>query len=161
MSRQIYLLVFPAAANASRVNGSRAHWAILIPQAGSETKGTVIQVVGTPFTGYGLEFKRGYDCSVTRRAYHKMPLALVKEEHIQDVAATRPNEVDVTPRDALETEAKKIDPPTASPEPLNPRVGKRCQDWTLEYIQWLISRGYMTSEALTVLDAAKALETRA
>jgi len=51
-----------------------------------------------------------------------MPLALVREEHIQDVSATHPNEVDVTPRNALETEAKKIDPPTASPEPLNPRV---------------------------------------
>ncbi|CZS98073.1 hypothetical protein WAI453_011896 [Rhynchosporium graminicola] len=135
-------------------------WAILVPEAGSETKGTVIHVTGTPFTGYGLEFKRGYESALTRRVYHRIPLALVKEEHIQDVLQTRPDEVDINPRDALEVEAKKIDPPTASPEPLNPKVGKRCQDWTLEYIEWLISRGYLTSEVLAVLDTAKALETR-
>lgn len=121
MPRQTYLLVFPAAKGASKVNGTRAHWAILVPQVGSEVKGTVIQVTGTPFTGYGLEFKRNYDLSTEERAFRKLPLAMVDEKYINDVQPAGQTS-DVTPQDALEKEAKKIDPPTASPEPLNPVV---------------------------------------
>jgi hypothetical protein len=36
-------------------NGACAHWAMLVLEAGSEVLVTVIQVVGTPFFGYGVE----------------------------------------------------------------------------------------------------------
>jgi hypothetical protein len=55
MFRQSYLLVLPAAANATRVSRARAHWAMLILEAGSEIQVTVIQMVGILFSGYGVE----------------------------------------------------------------------------------------------------------
>lgn len=38
----------------------RSHFALWIPSTANPKKGTSIDVVGTPLTGYGLEFKRNY-----------------------------------------------------------------------------------------------------
>src|SRR6266480_6414785 len=103
MPRQIFLLVFPAA-GASKINGTRAHWAILVPESGSSTKGTVIHVVGTPFTGYGLEFKRNYDVIETSRKYYQLPLAMADGKHVQDYQGGTAQSKDITPLNTMEVE---------------------------------------------------------
>lgn len=84
-------------------------------------KGTIIHVVGSPFTGFGLEFKRNYDLATTKRGYEKTPLANVNDDAVVDNPGDQKS-TDVTARDTLESEAKKIDAPTASRTPLDPAV---------------------------------------
>ena len=50
MAAKIYLLAYPT--RASRVNGTRTHWALFIPHLPNQSVGTLIQVLGTPFTGF-------------------------------------------------------------------------------------------------------------
>lgn len=169
MGHNVYLLTYPVRQN--RFNGSRAHWGIFIPsktktadepddgENGDNDFGKVIHVTGTPFTGYGLEFKRNYDLSETGRAWRKYALATLDEKYVEtSVHGDGKFCIDVTPQDVLEAEAKKIDPPGPSPEPLNPNKGKRCQAWIREYIGWLIQRGILSESTEQVLDEAKAME---
>lgn len=149
MPYDIYLLTYPVKPN--RFNGSRAHWGIYIPNKptpnlpttspttakpgfdGGDTASTaeftigkVIHVTGTPFTGYGLEFKRNYDLASTGRGWKKYLLAVIDDRHVSVTEASGDDDgkfsVDVTPRDELERQALRIDPPGPSAEPLNPAV---------------------------------------
>jgi hypothetical protein len=115
MTHTIYLLSFSA------TRGAR-HWAIFIPNANSSTKGKVIHVTGSPFTGFGLEFKRNYDLDKTKRSYVITVLATVHDEHITDVPGDGKASIDITAYDTLEMEAKKVDAPVASRTPLDPSV---------------------------------------
>jgi hypothetical protein len=69
MTRPIHLLVFPT--RASKINGTRSHWALFIPYTTDSSVGKLIQVLGTPFTGYGLEFKRNYNLASSLRNSRK------------------------------------------------------------------------------------------
>lgn len=129
MTRTIYLLSYTALRSAR-------HWAIFIPNANSPTKGKVINVTGSPFTGFGLEFKRNYDLEKTRRSYELTALATVQDEHIVDVPGDGKVSIDITAYDALEVEAKKIDAPVASRTPLDPSVSVSRDYWCTVLMKW-------------------------
>ncbi|TVY16349.1 hypothetical protein LARI1_G005348, partial [Lachnellula arida] len=154
MHRQINLLVYPT--RASKVNGTRAHWALFIPSSTSSTQGTLIQVLGTPFTGYGLEFKRGYKLDDVKEKFSAFLLGEVEGRFVGEGDGEG---TDIQARDEVEREAKKVEVPGVSREPLNPDVGRRCQEWTRELVQRLVGRDILPESALLVLDEAKRLET--
>lgn len=114
MSREIFLLVFPQ-------RNTAAHWSMFIPEANSAVKGKVIHVVGSPFTGYKLEFKRNYDTTKTNRPFQKIPLGQVSNNHIQDVIGKGVT-TDTQDHDTLEARAKLVQPPGVSPSPLDPNA---------------------------------------
>jgi hypothetical protein len=121
MSRQVNLLVYPT--RVSKINGTRAHWALFIPSSTSSTQGTLIQVLGTPFTGYGLEFKRGCNLEDVKEKFQKFFVGEVAGKYVGDGEGTG---TDVTPRDEVEREAKRVEVPGVSREPLNPDVVSLC-----------------------------------
>jgi hypothetical protein len=123
LTRPIHLLVFPT--RALKINGTRSHWALFIPYTTDSSVGKLIQVLGTPFTGYGLEFKRNYNISLTTEKLEKVFLGEVAEKWIQaddDEAGDGKAITDVTRRDEIERLAKRIEVPGVSKEPLNPLV---------------------------------------
>jgi hypothetical protein len=81
----------------------------------------MIQVLGTPFTGYGLEFTRNHNLALVREKYEKYLLGDIDDRFVVDDEESEKGK-DVKPRDVLEEEAKSIDPPGVSREPLNPAV---------------------------------------
>jgi len=123
LTRPLYLLVFPT--RASTINGTRSHWAIFIPYTSNASIGKLIQVLGTPFTGYGLEFKRNYNLSTITEKFDKVLLGEVDEKWVEaedDQAGDGKAGTDVDPRDEIEKVAKGIEVPGVSREPLNPLV---------------------------------------
>ncbi|PMD52752.1 uncharacterized protein K444DRAFT_572203 [Hyaloscypha bicolor E] len=159
MTRPIHLLVFPT--RASKINGTRSHWALFIPYTTDSSVGKLIQVLGTPFTGYGLEFKRNYNLTLITEKLEKVFLGEVAEKWVQaddDEAGDGKTITDVTPRDEIERLAKRIEVPGISKEPLNPLVGRRCQEWTRELVEVLIGKGILNEGAIGVLDRVKAAE---
>ncbi|TVY43213.1 hypothetical protein LSUB1_G001933 [Lachnellula subtilissima] len=153
MHRQINLLVYPT--RGSKGNGTRAHWALFIPSSTSSTQGTLIQVLGTPFTGYELEFKRGYELDDVKE---KFSTFFPRRGGGDPCWGRRGEGTDILARDEVEREAKKVEVPGVSREPLNPDVGRRCQEWTRELVQRLVGRNILPESALLVLDEAKRLE---
>jgi hypothetical protein len=133
MARALYLLVFPT--RASRVNGTRSHWAIFIPYTNDASLGRLIQVLGTPFTGYGLEFKRNYNISTITEKFERVLLGEVNEKWVRlgdDEAEDGKASMDVEPRDEIEKLAKKIEVPGVSREPLNPLVVCMKASWCVQ-----------------------------
>jgi Family of unknown function (DUF6540) len=120
MTRPLHLLVFPT--RASKINGTRSHWAIFIPSPTKPTVGKLIQVLGTPFTGYGLEFKRNYNLSAITEKFEKVLLGEVDENWVENEAADSKTSTDVNPRDEIERLAKRVEVPGVSKEPVNPLV---------------------------------------
>lgn len=99
MPRSISLLVYPA--NPTHWN-NRDHWSIFIPtDINHRTTGKVIHVVGSPFTGYGLEFRRNYDLTENGRHWRQFHLATVDDEHVEEWIITngdtRSPTIDLTP----------------------------------------------------------------
>jgi hypothetical protein len=121
MARHLYLLVFPI--RASKINGTRSHWAIFIPGIVETSIGKLIQVLGTPFTGYGLEFRRNYNISTIAETFEKPLLGEVDKNWIEKgEEENHKASTDVNPRDEIERLAKRIEVPGVSREPLNPLV---------------------------------------
>lgn len=120
MARHLYLLVFPT--RASKINGTRSHWAIFIPDIVDTSIGKLIQVLGTPFTGYGLEFRRNYNISTIAETFEKVLLGEVDEKWTEKAEEKRKMSTDVNPRDEVERLAKRVEVPGVSREPLNPLV---------------------------------------
>jgi hypothetical protein len=117
MFAKLYRLSYPT--RASRVNGTRTHWAPFIPSDPNKTSGTLIQVLGTPFTGYGLEFKRNYDTSIITERFSQHLLGEINNEFVaskDDIANLNPS-IDIKPRNEIEKVAKRIDVPGVSREP--------------------------------------------
>ena len=73
--REVLLLVYPEDPR------TRAHWAMFVPEKNGSVKGTLIHVLGTPSTGYGLEIKP-YDLSHTKENYHKVSLGNFEESKV-------------------------------------------------------------------------------
>ncbi|GAB7356534.1 hypothetical protein MBLNU459_g7277t2 [Dothideomycetes sp. NU459] len=131
MVRKIYLVCY-------HLSGSPAHWAIFVPEAGSTTHGKIIDVVGSPYTGFGLRFKRGYDLASTDRVNTVIELAEVADGNVVDVVGSATRE-DVTAHDTLEREASRVDAPVASRTPRDP-AAENCQTWIYNDVNWLIRR---------------------
>ena len=121
MARYLYLLVFPTLA--SKINGTRSHWAIFIPGIVDTSIGKLIQVLGTPFIGYGLEFRRNYNISTIAETFKKVLLGEVDEKWIEKwEEENHKTSTDVNPRDEIERLAKRVEVPGVSRAPLNPLV---------------------------------------
>lgn len=127
---------------------------MFIPSLTSPTIGKVIQAVGTPYTGYGLEFKRNYDLDQETRKFQKIFIADVADDQVGDKLGDSKVTSDVDAQDVLEKEAKKIQPPGVSPQPTVLFGYKNCQSWLKEYVDWLVKRGILQKDAIVVLDNA-------
>ena len=114
MPRPLRLIVY-------HTNGTvRAHHSLFIPLTTNPRTGKIIHAVGTPFTGYGLVFKRNYDLDTEDRRYSIIPLCEISDEYVLDTPGDGKLSEDVNPQDKLEVEAKKVDAPGVSKEPLKP-----------------------------------------
>jgi hypothetical protein len=122
MATTIYLLAYPT--RASRINGTRTHWALFVPSPSTETLGTLIQVLGTLFTGYSLEFKRNYNTSAISEKFTQHLLGQINHEYVanEEDDEDEKTSIDVNPRNEVEKFAKEVEAPGVSKEPLNPSV---------------------------------------
>jgi hypothetical protein len=94
-------------------SSQRAHFAIFVPDVGIPGQGTLIHVVGSPMTGYSLEFKRQYNLEATNRRHDTVTIAQVPAQHVAilpDANLSRPD----LPRTNLEQVACEIQPPGPS-----------------------------------------------
>jgi hypothetical protein len=78
--------------------------------------------VGTPFTGYGLEFKRNYNIEKTNRKMKIIELGQVDDQHVQDAKGDGTLSRDIEAHDILEHKARLVPTPGISPAPLDPTV---------------------------------------
>lgn len=105
--RTIYLISFRPAPS------QRAHFAIFVPSAADMQVGTLIHVVGAPMAGFSLEFKRGYNPSMTTQTHEMWPIGQVDSSHIVDwPKETRGT--DTSPRGDMEIAAAQVRPPGIS-----------------------------------------------
>jgi hypothetical protein len=113
-SRLIYLIT------SRNVKAQRSHFAIFVPAAEQPDRGTLIQAVGAPMTGYILEFKRNYspkDDSTEK--YEMIEIGHVDSENIVD-STSGVKESDGIPKDNLEIVASQIPTPGMSENFLAP-----------------------------------------
>ncbi|KAH8698965.1 hypothetical protein BGW36DRAFT_426645 [Talaromyces proteolyticus] len=133
----------------------RAHFAIFVPFASNEDVGTLINVVGAPMVGYKLEFERLYSPLKITQAYDKYPIGRIDSEYIMD---TDSEGIDSIPRGAVEIAASRISPPRISQNfmaPVNDTTNKRCQEWTMEYICYLVELGYIDVSAIEIVQSKR------
>ncbi|KAL8409143.1 hypothetical protein RB594_007553 [Gaeumannomyces avenae] len=163
-SRGIYLAVY------RRSTSQRAHFAIFIPNASHDrqdvaqtfraqsTTGTIIHVVGEPaITGFALEFKRNYECSTSSDLKKLVPLGQVSADNVYDPPSTVSGR-EATPRGTLEKEATKISPPKGGQnirDSVDGVTTKRCQEWTMEYLNWLVQTNYIHASAVETAQAER------
>lgn len=122
--RTIYLITSRNAAS------QRAHFAIFVPSETNPDKGTLIQAVGAPMTGYILEFKRNYCPSEDSLERHTLfPIGEVDSSHIVD-STDGTKTSDATPTDDIEVAAAQIPTPGISDNFLAPVNDVGCP-WSL------------------------------
>lgn len=111
---------------------SRAHFAILVPnpstpiidldlhtRQGKQFLCTVINVVGTPMSGYGLEIERNFDANGSRELTEVIPIGHVGPELVEE-PATKAFKKEYVPTSGLEILASKVPPPGKSADFLAP-----------------------------------------
>ncbi|KAF2134433.1 hypothetical protein P153DRAFT_362202 [Dothidotthia symphoricarpi CBS 119687] len=108
----LYLLVYLGQA------GQRSHFAIWLADDEGGDVGTVIHVVGSPMSGFALQFKRRYAPKQTARAHVLVPIGLINAQHVHTFEGNRG--VDTTPTSDLEHVAAEIQPPRASKDFMAP-----------------------------------------
>ena len=120
MRRTIYLAIYPG--GFQNINHGRvpAHWALFIPSTANPRIGKAFDAVGTPFTGYGLRFRRNYNLDDEPRKFTLVSIVDVDESLVVDTPGDGKPSEDVEPKDRLEQEAKRVDPPGVSKKPSDP-----------------------------------------
>ena len=109
MSHKIYLLKYPAPPR------QRSHFAMWAPSTEDSCIGKIIQVRGTPFTGFSLDIQHGYDISKALPKPVAIELGTVQcKTSIETHVAQLP---DTTARDMLESVARSVTPPGPSRNP--------------------------------------------
>ncbi|KAI9652586.1 MAG: hypothetical protein M1831_006690 [Alyxoria varia] len=151
--RTIYLLAYPIVY--SPTNAGRAHLGVFVPELGcsSQGPGTSIDVVGSPFLGYTLQFTRDYDIHDVGSRIKIVELARVDAKYVRD--SPKASQIDADAIDELEVVAKRIPAPGKSPNPLDPYAGDTCQAWTRKYAQELVDLGIFPNSALENLERAR------
>ncbi|KAL4960401.1 uncharacterized protein BDV14DRAFT_145804 [Aspergillus stella-maris] len=152
MFRAIYLLT------SRQSPRQRSHFAIFIPSPSTPSTGTLINVVGAPMAGFYHEFKRGYNPERDSiEPYKTHTLGNVRDSHIfdspEDVRRT-----ETEPKGDLERAAVQIPAPRASENFLaavNETTNRRCQEWTTDYIRFLVSKGYIGEEAIDIIQSKR------
>lgn len=112
--RTIYLI------SSRNTEAQRAHFAIFVPAAEQPDRGTLIQAVGAPMTGYVLELKRNYspkDDSTEK--YTMIEIGHVDSTKIID-SSSRVKESDGIPKGDIEIAASQIPTPGISDNFLAP-----------------------------------------
>ncbi|EME80734.1 uncharacterized protein MYCFIDRAFT_87506 [Pseudocercospora fijiensis CIRAD86] len=156
--RSVYLIKYRTSVN------QRAHLALFLPNAPNDRPqlaqtfreapctGTVIHVIGEPlFAGYALQFKRNYECSTSLTLKEMIFLGSIDSSYVFNPTDTATFLLESTPRATIEREATRVDPP---PKGQNPRAlvdgihRKDCQDWILEFLARLLSKGLIDQSAL-------------
>ncbi|PVI07834.1 hypothetical protein DM02DRAFT_714171 [Periconia macrospinosa] len=148
-TRVVYLLSFRQSAR------QRAHFGIWVPYANGKD-GTFINVVGAPMAGFQLEFKRGYDPSATAQKHESFQIGQIHSHHVHDWAGEK--SIDSTPRSNLETVASEIPPPRKSENfmaPVNETTNRRCQEWTMDFVQRLVSLQYLDNSAIDIVQSKR------
>ncbi|KAK4042334.1 hypothetical protein C8A01DRAFT_33537 [Parachaetomium inaequale] len=157
-----------------RTSKSRGHFAIFIPNAPDDVRvdqppsssspnnnpctgtGTVIHVVGNPLIGLHHELKRNYNTSDASKSL-ATPILL---GHIPQSLHVDPDPsthgfftTDTTPRGSLDAAALQVPCPGKSDvrAPVDGVVNRRCQEWTMEYVQHLVGLGYLDSSAIQLV----------
>lgn len=97
-------------------SAQRSHFALWIPSTANPKKGTSIEVLGTPLTGYGLEFKRNY--SLDGHTGQGCSIIPIGEVDTVNVAGSTdgsddgaPTTTDCVPRGNIERVASQMLPP--------------------------------------------------
>lgn len=83
-----------------------------MPYSENGAKGTKIHVVGTPMTGFVLEFNRGYDPAASDQRSELISLGPVAIRHVYDYEGIPA--LDTSPHGDLENTAAEIPAPRAS-----------------------------------------------
>ncbi|EFE43416.1 hypothetical protein TRV_01801 [Trichophyton verrucosum HKI 0517] len=147
--RPLYLVTFRTGPS------QRKHFAIFLPNEGDSQQGTVIHVVGAPMAGYQHEFKRNYN-PFTSAIFHTVTeIAQIDDCHIAN-PQTKDFQKDSTPKGDLEIAASQVRPPPISQNFLAPVDGvtnKRCQEWTVEFVDKLIEKNYIHAQAREIVQA--------
>lgn len=107
MNRTIYLLKYPSQPR------QRGHFAIWIPSHDDHKAGKIIQVLGTPFTGFNLDIQLHYDLREAQPKPVLIELGLVGSEVVTDNNVSQLS--DPTSADKLET-GEICDPSRTEPE---------------------------------------------
>ncbi|KAI1122737.1 hypothetical protein F5Y10DRAFT_270793 [Nemania abortiva] len=157
-NRSIYLAKYRGTTN------QRAHFAIFIPDIASDrtgvrkdfktmsTEGTIIHVVGEPvMVGFALEIKRHYECKDDKDLENLVRLGHIDEANLYDSPSSEL--VKDVPRGVIEREAGMVPLPPKGQNiraPIDGVTTKRCQEWTMEYLDRLVQRGYLKPSAVEV-----------
>ncbi|KAJ5117217.1 hypothetical protein N7448_004159 [Penicillium atrosanguineum] len=148
--RTIYLI------SSRNTEAQRSHFAIFVPAAEQPDRGSLIQAVGAPMTGYILELKRNYspkDDSTEK--YTMIEIGHVDSINIVD-SSSKVKESDGVPQGNIETVASQIPTPGISDNflaPVNDMTNKRCQEWTMEYIRHLVGKRLIEPEAIQIVQS--------
>ncbi|KAF2874863.1 hypothetical protein BDV95DRAFT_301020 [Massariosphaeria phaeospora] len=163
MPHPLQLLIYPGGFLNTSPGRVPAHWALFIASPTNPRIAKTFDAVGTPFTGYGLRFRRNYSLDDETRRFSVVWVVDVEEGLVEDMRVYGEGEgengrkgvtEDVEPRDRLEREAKRVDAPGVSKRPLDPFGGRNCQSWVLEYVGWLAERKLVDGSALEALEKA-------
>lgn len=106
-TRTVYLIAY------RNTSQQRAHFAIWVPYKDNGTVGTQIHVVGTPMSGYQLEFKRVWDPYSDPEKKEIFAIGQIDTALLHDWAGTQLVR-DATPMGNLEMVASQVPPPRAN-----------------------------------------------
>ncbi|PLB37149.1 uncharacterized protein BDW47DRAFT_107469 [Aspergillus candidus] len=140
-----------------QASSQRAHFSLFVPSTADPTRGTIIQVIGAPMTGYALEFKRNHSPSSIQHSYETCPIGQVASAHIVDSTHTAAS-TDCEPKGDIEIAAAQVPPPRISENflaPVNDTTNKRCQEWTMEYIRHLVRKGLVDASAVEIVQSKR------
>ncbi|KAF2770077.1 hypothetical protein EJ03DRAFT_350668 [Teratosphaeria nubilosa] len=103
------------------------------------------------------QFKRNYECSTSKDLVQLIHLGYVNVANIYD----RTDEqyiAETTARSTLEKEALPVQPPPGNQDvraPINGVTTKRCQEWTMEYLQRLVRLNLISATAVGLAQAER------
>lgn len=152
-------------------NAAMSHMDLSTQIRQTACSGTIIHVVGEPLmAGYMLEIKRNYECSLSRDDLEQLiPLGSIDSDNIFEPPDAAPAKENIT-RSKMEIEAAMIPPPPrgqnirapidgvsacSSLSSLTMLIGaqvktKRCQEWTMEFLNRLVEQGLISTDAIRV-----------
>ncbi|RMZ81399.1 hypothetical protein DV738_g2283, partial [Chaetothyriales sp. CBS 135597] len=134
--KTVYLL------KSSQSPSQRGHFALYIPEDAFPGRGTLINVVGTPMTGFQLETKSDHDPGATQEPYESFSLGQVPEASVATMLQL----------------AGTVRPPGISQNFMAPVDGvnnRRCQEWTTDFVKLLVDRQHLDESANQIIQAAR------
>ncbi|KAI9763037.1 MAG: hypothetical protein M4579_000101 [Chaenotheca gracillima] len=103
--------------------------------------------------GFVLNFKRNYNPGLSEDTQDSVLIGEVQDHHVIDAPFEAPA-IETTAKDDLEKVAAQVQPPRASQNFMAPVDGvqnRRCQKWTIDFVRRLVQLGYISPEAIDVV----------